>query len=1022
VTAPPSQLDLLALVAIAGMPVPVEVAVRALDSDASTVMATGKHLVEEGRLTESAAGYSLVNGAGVEVSPAATAYLSGRAADAFAGTGAGGDGVGRLLLAAGRSAQAWRVLADEALTRGRHRSDQEQLNLLELALLALDQAKTDGGELEGRIRLQLGRLYRASGRTAESAASLEAAIRRLVGEELIDALAFAAAVADDLQHPQEAERWVALAELAAAGQGSWAKLGSILTFHGRELSRLGFASEAEATLAKGNSLLEQHGSEVQRFYGRLNQAWVDFDQGQMKRAEVAFARLREDAEEREGESSKADKEAYWARALFGVGHVDDALSAVGRALELADSANALAPRFIAHLAEAEGGLLFDRWETALAAADNALAISLGQMPSWENVCRYLRARAMAGAGRKEEARAEVELAKASTPSGSDGLRWRLRIEELQLELSDTWDQRRAEDLSDLLLQSRWLGAAADLMTARARREKDSDLAAEAAALALQIGNPVQAAKAVHAGGLWGDPVAAPVLVALRGVANHLPEDWRPDLLSDPAVIKGLESTTEVAEEDVALLRSRIEQAMESAGLAGEMILSPAQRRAAGLVRRRPVRGRRTLRVVAAIIGIAAVGLISGAVVLSLARDPVIVQQAPNETVPAELTLEETPIPAPDIGLSGNAPFRGDAARTGVVSGGFRTPLGRYWTLAPGGSFTTSAVTYGRYLYVATDENQVHVIEQTGGRINHSISTDARVTSQLAVGQPPGGETDAILVFATADGFVYGYSALREGPRSWRYETGPVTAAPLLAGNSVYVASTDGYLYALDLGGRLQWQYPAAGDEAAGRFESTPAVSDGMIYLTDREGLLYALGADNGVPICPSPIRLTGEVGTNPAIADGVVYVQTESAGLHALGLGACGMSAVEGYQSLYPTNSSGRNGPAVIGKTFLYVESRLLQAIDLNADAWADAAGRFPAPWNPFQGDDILTTPPVVADGVVYVGSQGGKVFAVDLDTGEGLWGDGFFVGAPVRGEPVVVRGAVFVTTAAGELWAIAGE
>ena len=198
---------------------------------------------------------------------------------------------------------------------------------METAFNALAEAKLDGGETEGRLRLRLARLYRNRGQTSAARTSLDVAIPRLSGEDLVDALGFAASVEDDLQHPQEAERWVSLAELAATKANSPAKLGSLLTFHGRELSRLGFAEEALATVTKGQTLLENHGSEIQRFYGRLNQAWIDLDQGQMRNAEIAFARLRDEAATKEGEASQADKEAYWARALFGVGRPVEALEA-----------------------------------------------------------------------------------------------------------------------------------------------------------------------------------------------------------------------------------------------------------------------------------------------------------------------------------------------------------------------------------------------------------------------------------------------------------------------------------------------------------------------------------------------------------------------------------------------------------------------------------------------------------------------------------------------------------------------
>jgi hypothetical protein len=259
------------------------------------------------------------------------------------------------------------------------------------------------------------RFLRAEGKSEEAADDLEVALRRLHGEELVDALGFAAAVADDRQRPQAAEHWVAMAELEAAHQLLPAKVGSLLTLHARELSRIGFPRESEAAYEKGAALIETHGTPKQRFFGRQNRAWMWLDRGEVRKAEALFATLCGEAEELEGETSLADKQAYWARALFGAGHPELALAAASRAQALAEQSRAVAPALIATLAECEGCLFFDRFEQALVAADRALDLCLMQMPVWENVCRYLRSRALLGIGDLAASREEATRAIEASP-------------------------------------------------------------------------------------------------------------------------------------------------------------------------------------------------------------------------------------------------------------------------------------------------------------------------------------------------------------------------------------------------------------------------------------------------------------------------------------------------------------------------------------------------------------------------------------------------------------------------------
>ncbi len=177
-------------------------------------------------------------------------------------------------------------------------------------------------------------------------------------------------------------------------------------------------------------------------------------------------------------------------------------------------------------------------------------------------------------------------------------------------------------------------------------------------------------------------------------------------------------------------------------------------------------------------------------------------------------------------------------------------------------------------------------------------------------------------------------------------------------------------------------------------------------------------------MCPNPIDLTGTVISQPAIAGGVVFVGLEDpAGIHAFAAGSCGAPAA-GYSSFYPSSRAVREGVAVTPETLYLIEDRLLLAMSLDGQLWLDAsAGSTPSPWTeegPFGAADIITTPPVVADGVVYIGSQDGMVHAMDAETGLGLWS--FNVESAVRGELVVVPGEVVVTTAGGEVIAIAGH
>jgi hypothetical protein len=93
-------------------------------------------------------------------------------------------------------------------------------------------------------------------------------------------------------------------------------------------------------------------------------------------------------------------------------------------------------------------------------------------------------------------------------------------------------------------------------------------------------------------------------------------------------------------------------------------------------------------------------------------------------------------------------------------------------------------------------------------------------------------------------------------------------------------STNGTLYALDASnGNVIWRYtvPRAelqiGSNELGSnnndLESSPAVANGVVYVSSNNGTLYALNATNGYQLWNYPTD--GGLWSSPAVVDGVVY-------------------------------------------------------------------------------------------------------------------------------------------------------
>ena len=107
--------------------------------------------------------------------------------------------------------------------------------------------------------------------------------------------------------------------------------------------------------------------------------------------------------------------------------------------------------------------------------------------------------------------------------------------------------------------------------------------------------------------------------------------------------------------------------------------------------------------------------------------------------------------------------------------------------------------------------------------------------------------------ATTDDWpTYRYSSMRSGvtpgrtpetlTTKWKVDVGSHPTAPVVAGDSVYVADRDGYtLYSLNReSGETRWTFIADG-----RIDSPPTYYKGMILVGSRGGSVYCLRASDG---------------------------------------------------------------------------------------------------------------------------------------------------------------------------------
>lgn len=346
-----------------------------------------------------------------------------------------------------------------------------------------------------------------------------------------------------------------------------------------------------------------------------------------------------------------------------------------------------------------------------------------------------------------------------------------------------------------------------------------------------------------------------------------------------------------------------------------------------------------------------------------------------------------------------------------------------WMRRTGGPVSSTPAVAGGRVFALSYDGRLYALDVADGQVLWTFATagERRFEARGLHGQLPKSQTfadvfdvylsspvvaDGVVYFGSGDGHVYAVDAA-SGRLRWKHRTADVVhASPALADGMVFVGSWDGGLYALDAAsGTLRWRFQGGLDPLIFNqqgFQSSPAVADGIVYVGSRDAHVYALDARSGVERWRFSTGMSW-VNSSPAVAHGqVVFATSDSARWHVL-------DAASGRPlQQHPTEAFVFGSPLVAADTVLMpVLNGSLQARDRASGAalWTwrtDAARanagwvltpdhRFNAPWL-FPGSwhdavaqgaqrqfsvGALFGSPLVVDGVVYIGSADGYLYAL---------------------------------------------
>ena len=362
------------------------------------------------------------------------------------------------------------------------------------------------------------------------------------------------------------------------------------------------------------------------------------------------------------------------------------------------------------------------------------------------------------------------------------------------------------------------------------------------------------------------------------------------------------------------------------------------------------------------------------------------------------------VPSLDNRGAGGAGGTGGASGKASLRWSYRTGTNLDPTAASEWTGSSPAVAAGT-VYAAGDDDNVYALDTATGRLRWTYDTNHAVVSSPAV--------VAGTVYVGSDADVYALNAAN-GHLRWTSTSEGAVSSPVLADGTVYVVGSDGYVYALNAAtGQVRWSHLIT---FAG---SGLAVADGTVYVGSFGdiGYVYALNAATG------HLRWTYTTGdareSVPTVVDGTVYVGGNDGA--ASGGTVFAVDAATGHlrwsytTSLAPNAQRESEGPIVesspaVAGGIVYVGSD-------GGYVYALDAGNGHLDWSYATGNDVVSSP-AVADDTVYVGGEDDNVYALDAATGHLIWS--YATGNFAVSSPAVAGGIAYIGGDDGKLYALA--
>lgn len=338
----------------------------------------------------------------------------------------------------------------------------------------------------------------------------------------------------------------------------------------------------------------------------------------------------------------------------------------------------------------------------------------------------------------------------------------------------------------------------------------------------------------------------------------------------------------------------------------------------------------------------------------------------------------------------NNMFMGNMAHTGIYdSHPVKNQPTILWKAETGGQVISSPVIADDAVYVGSTNNYLYALNASTGEILWEYGTGGAINSTPLIANDQ-------VMFLSYDGFFYALNR-KDGKLVWKFKTEGESkfhvkdyfngsfqpdfwdfylSSAVLKDDLVYFGSSDSNVYALNVeSGEKVWSYTTGGS-----IHSSPALSNNTLVIGSWDSSVYGLDAltgsekwkfDTGKDL-KSYIWLG--VQASPSIDDGVVYIGSRDAKFYALNL--------ETGEPVWTRNEFDRSwmpSSAAVGEKNIYTgssDSFRFFSMDKKSGNINYAT----------KTNAYTFSSPAIDNEMAYVGSTNGRLYGIELTTGEIRW------------------------------------